>query len=48
VSASPHQPSVGLSLRHSDIGPRAFKAGLGRAADRDDDDVFALIWNAED
>ncbi|WP_158235445.1 hypothetical protein [Caulobacter sp. FWC2] len=48
MSASPHQSFVGLSLRHPDIGPRAFKAGLGRAADRDDDDVFGLIWNAED
>jgi uncharacterized protein (DUF736 family) len=39
---------VGLTLAHPDIGPRAYKVTLGRAAGQDDDDVFALIWNPED
>jgi|UniRef100_B0T6S5 uncharacterized protein (DUF736 family) len=41
-------PYVGLSLCHPGVGPRAYKVNLGRAASQDDDDVFALIWNAED
>ena len=39
------QDDVGLTLAHPDIGPRAYKVKLGRAAGQDDDDVFALIWN---
>ena len=39
---------IGLTLAHPDLGPRALKLKLGRAAGQDDDDVFALIWNAED
>jgi len=42
------QPHFGLSLRHPGVGPRASKVNLGRAVGQDDDDVFALIWNAED
>ena len=42
------QDPVGQSLAHPDIGPRAYKVKLGRAAGQDDDDVFALIWNPED
>ena len=42
------QKYVGLTLAHPDIGPRAVKVKLGRAAGQDDDDVFALIWNPED
>jgi len=39
---------LGLTLSHPDVGPRTIKCQLGRAAGQDDDDVFALIWNAED
>ena len=42
------QPYIGLTLAHPDIGPRAYKVKLGRAAGQDDEDVFALIWNPED
>lgn len=39
---------VALNLAHPDLGPRAIKVKLGRAAGQDDDDVFALIWNPAD
>jgi len=31
----------------SDLGPRAIRGHLARAAGQDDDDAFALIWNPE-
>jgi hypothetical protein len=48
VSASPCPPYVGLSLCHPGVGMRTYNVNLGRAAGQDDDDVLALIWNAED
>ena len=48
INQTTRQPYVGLlSLCHPDIGPRACKVNLGCAANQDDD-VIALIWNAED
>lgn len=37
-----------LTLAAPEFGPRALYANLGRAADQDDDDVFAIIWNPSD
>jgi len=37
---------VSLSLADPVFGPKKLYANLGRAAGQDDDDVFALIWNA--
>ena len=48
INQTTKQPYVSLNLSHPDIGPRTYKVNLGRAAGQDDDDVFALIWNAED
>lgn len=42
------KPYVSLSLAAPEFGPRRLYANLGRAADQDDDDAFAIIWNAED
>jgi len=39
---------VSLSLAAPEFGPRRIYANLGRAADQDDDDTFAIIWNADD
>jgi uncharacterized protein (DUF736 family) len=39
---------VSLSLAAPEFGPRRLYANLGRAADRDDDDAFAIIWNPAD
>ena len=39
---------VSLSLAAPEFGPRRLYANLGRAADQDDDDTFAIIWNADD
>ena len=39
---------VSLSLAAPEFGPRKLYANLGRAAGQDDDDVFAIIWNAAD
>src|SRR3982751_706380 len=39
VSCSPAAP---------ELGPRRLYANLGRAAGRDDDDAFAIIWNPAD
>ena len=41
------EPYTSLNIAHPDIGPRAYKVNLGRAADQDDDKVFAMIWNPE-
>ena len=38
---------VSLTLAHPDLGPRAYKVNLGRAAGQDDDNVYAMIWNPE-
>ena len=39
---------VSLSLAAPEFGPRRLYANLGRAAGQDDDDAFAIIWNAVD
>jgi uncharacterized protein (DUF736 family) len=39
---------VSLGLAAPEFGPRRLYANLGRAAGQDDDDVYALIWNADD
>jgi uncharacterized protein (DUF736 family) len=39
---------VSLSLAAPEFGPRKLYANLGRAAGQDDEDVFAVIWNAAD
>lgn len=39
---------VSLSLAAPEFGPRRLYANLGRAAGRDDDDAFAIIWNPAD
>ena len=39
---------VSLSLAAPEFGPRRIYANLGRAADQDDEDTFAIIWNADD
>jgi uncharacterized protein (DUF736 family) len=39
---------VSLSLAAPEFGPRKLYANLGRAAGQDDEDVFAVIWNALD
>ena len=39
------EPYTRLDIAHPDIGPRAYKVNLGRAADQDDDTVFAMLWN---
>lgn len=42
------KPYVSLSLAAPEFGPRRLYANLGRAADQDDEDTFAIIWNADD
>lgn len=39
---------VSLSIAAPEFGPRRLYANLGRAAGQDDDDTFAIIWNALD
>jgi len=39
---------VSLSVAGPEFGPRTLYANLGRAADQDDDNVYALIWNPAD
>jgi uncharacterized protein (DUF736 family) len=39
---------VSLALAAPEFGPRRIYANLGRAAGQDDDDTFAIIWNAVD
>ncbi|WP_116091794.1 DUF736 domain-containing protein [Sphingomonas crusticola] len=39
---------VSLSFAAPEFGPRRLYANLGRAAGRDDDDMFAIIWNPAD
>jgi uncharacterized protein (DUF736 family) len=39
---------VSLSLAAAEFGPRKLYANLGRAADQDDDDAYAVIWNLAD
>lgn len=39
---------VGLSFAAPEFGPRRIYANLGRAAGQDDDDTYAVIWNADD
>jgi uncharacterized protein (DUF736 family) len=39
---------VSLSLAAPEFGPRRLYANLGRAANQDDDDAFAIIWNPAD
>ena len=39
---------VSLSLAAPEFGPRRLYANLGRAANQDDDEAFAIIWNPAD
>lgn len=39
---------VSLSLAAPEFGPRKLCASLGRAAEQDDDNVLAVIWNPAD
>jgi len=39
---------VSLGLAAPEFGPRKLYVNLGRAAGQDDEDVFAVIWNALD
>ena len=39
---------VSLSLAAPEFGTRRLYANLGRAAGQEDDDTFAIIWNALD
>ena len=39
---------VSLSLEAPEFGPRRIYANLGRAAGRDNPDVYAIIWNPAD
>ena len=39
---------IRLAMSNPDLGPRTLYANLGRAAGQDDDDTFAIIWNAGD
>src|SRR3546814_17765354 len=36
---------VSLAIAAPEFGPRRIYVNLGRAAEQDDDDVYALIWN---
>jgi uncharacterized protein (DUF736 family) len=47
-SESSGRDYVSLSLAAPEFGPRRLYANLGRAAGQDDEDVFAIIWNAAD
>lgn len=37
---------VRLAMSNPDLGPRTLYANLGRAAGQEDDDSYAIIWNA--
>jgi len=39
---------VALSIAAPELGAKTLYANLGRAAGQPEDDVFALIWNAQD
>lgn len=39
---------VSLALAAPELGPRRIYVNLGRAADQDEEEVFALIWNPAD
>lgn len=39
---------VSLNLAAPEFGPRRLYANLGRAAGRDEEDAFAIIWNPAD
>ncbi|WP_395331879.1 DUF736 family protein [Novosphingobium sp. BL-8H] len=39
---------VSLTLAAPEFGPRRLYANLGRAAGKDDEDSFAIIWNPAD
>ncbi|MGI9375768.1 MAG: DUF736 domain-containing protein [Tsuneonella suprasediminis] len=39
---------VSLAIAAPEFGPRRIYVNLGRAAEQDDDDVYALIWNPAD
>ncbi|MCP4385547.1 MAG: DUF736 domain-containing protein [Hyphomicrobiales bacterium] len=39
---------VSLSIAAPEFGPRKLRANLGKVADQDDENVFALIWNPRD
>ncbi len=48
ISETSGRDYVSLSLATPEFGKAKIYANLGRAADQDDDDVFALIWNPAD
>ena len=39
---------VSLSLAAPEFGPKKLYANLGKAAGQDDENLYALIWNATD
>ena len=39
---------ISLSLAAPEFGPKKIYCNLGKAAGQDDEDVFAMIWNALD
>jgi len=45
IGATSQKPYVSLSLAAPEFGARKLYANLGRAADQDDEDTFAVIWN---
>lgn len=42
------KPYVSLTFAAPEFGPRRIYANLGRAADQDGEDGYALIWNPAD
>ena len=42
------KPYVSFALAAPEFGPRRLYANLGKAAGRQDDDMFAIIWNPAD
>jgi uncharacterized protein (DUF736 family) len=48
VSETSGKEYISLSVAAPEWGPRRLYANLGRAADQDDDRVFAVIWNPAD
>lgn len=48
IGATSQKPYVSLSLAAPEFGAKKLYANLGRAADQDDEDAFAVIWNPAD
>ncbi|WP_288991058.1 DUF736 family protein [uncultured Sphingopyxis sp.] len=48
VGAGSGKPYVSITLEAPEFGPRRLYANLGRAAAAEDENRFAIIWNAAD